>query len=112
MPVLFLTAVRGCRKNQAALVGAATCGAGGAAGWSIGRKQYEGTQSLEEGSGTRVDWRRFALRRSCLFNCAGSETTSTAATATATSASATTAATASAQTATAATAATTTGAEG
>src|SRR4029077_3406966 len=46
--------------------------------WSIGRKQYE--HASMEGSGTRVDWRRSAFRRSCVFNSAGAETTTATAT--------------------------------
>ncbi len=35
----FLTGCAGMSKNQAALVGAATCGAGGAAGGALARKR-------------------------------------------------------------------------
>ena len=74
------------------------------------RKQHE--HGSMEGSGTRVDWRRSALRRSCLFNCAGSETTSATASATTTASTSATSATAAAKTEAGATATTTTGAEG
>ena len=65
-----------------------------------------------KGAAHRLSERRFALRRSCVFNCAGAETTTATTATTTTTTTATTTATAATKTGATATSATTTGAEG
>ena len=112
---LFLSSCTGVMtKNQAALVGAATCGTIGGLGGAATR--YNQGQQREDDCGlsrNRRSYRRFALRRACVVLTEDPKpTTTTTTTATTAAATATTAGTETATATATTTAAATTGSEG
>ena len=116
---LFLSSCTGVMtKNQAAMVGAATCGTIGGLGGAATRANQDAGREVDLGSQPQSAQlpRRFGLRRACVAidgrPKTATTTTATATTATAATTTAATTAGTETATATATTASSTTGAEG